>query len=397
MKIGICSPFMSHDLVDLLDKESRQLLSGIKGVTATPVTPLARELLTMGHEICVFCLDPSVGDSFLLRGDRLSIHVLPKRRFRLAMMDFYGVERRLIAAAMASEKPDVISAQWSYEHALGALDTGIPTLVTCHDTPLRYAWIAKTFFMSYHVLVAAAVFRRAEHLNAVSPYTAQHIQRFFRPRSRVEVIPNGLPEDIFGLGQARFSEPPRLHPRFTLCSVGGWGGIKNIKSLLKAFAAIRSVRPDTRLVLFGRGLGSGEEAETWARNHSLLEGVEFRGSGNRMDILRFLSDSVDLMVHSSLIECHPMVLIEAIACGVPVIAGNRSGGVPWTLGEGLYGTLCDVRDPVAIAAAVNGMLADPQRMRASAEKAWQAIRDKFEIQKVASEMAKTLTRISTSP
>jgi hypothetical protein len=52
---------------------------------------------------------------------------------------------------------------------------------------------------------------------------------------------------------------------------------------------------------------------------------------------------------------------------------------------------------VAIAAAVNGMLADPQRMRASAEKAWQAIRDKFEIQKVASEMAKTLTRISTSP
>lgn len=388
---------MPHDLADLLDAGSRQLMSGIKGVTATPVTPLARELLAMGHEICVFCLDPSLAAPILLSGNRLSIHVLPKRRFRLVMMDFYGAERRLIVAAVASEKPDVISAQWSYDHALGALDTGIPTLITCHDTPLRYAWIAKNFFMSYHVLVAAAVFRRAAHLIAVSPYTAQHIQRFFRPRNRVEVIPNGLPEEIFGLGQARFSLAPRPGPPFTLCSVGGWGGIKNIKSLLKAFAAIRAVRPDTRLVLFGRGLGAGEEAEAWARNHSLLEGVEFRGSAHRMDVLRFLSGSVDLMVHTSLIECHPMVLIEAIACGVPVIAGDSSGGVPWTLGDGLHGTLCDVRDPAAIAAAVNGVLADPQRMRASAENAWQAIRDQFGIQKVASEMEKALIRIANKP
>lgn len=396
MKIGICSPFIPHDLADLLDEDSRRLLVRIKGVTATPVTPLARELRALGHVISVFCLDPSIEDSFQLRGERLVIHVLPKRRFRASALDFYAKERRLIRDAVAKECPDVLSAQWSYEHALAALDTGLPTAVTCHDTPLRYAWISKNFFMAYHLWVAAVVFRRAKHLIAVSPYTADHIRRWFFPRSIPTVIPNGLPTEIFKRGERRLERPAATNRQFTICSVGGWGRIKNCTALLEAFRIIRGEATDARLVLYGSGLGPGEEAETWASGHGLLDGVEFRGKAPRETILDFLASDADLMIHASLVECHPMVLIEAIACGVPVLAGSASGGVAWTLGEGRFGTLCDVTDPADIAKAALAIISAGDKHKPSPADAWQGIREEAGIDRIAARVADFLQGIRAS-
>ncbi len=384
---------MPHDLADLLDAPSLERLGLVKGVTATPVTPLAREWHRKGHAVCVFCLEPSVAVPILLTGDRLSIHVLPKRRFRHSMMDFYGAERQQIAEAVASENPDVISAQWSYEHALGALDTGIPTLVTCHDTPLRYAWIAKNLFMAYHVAVAAVVFRRAKHLIAVSPYTADHIRRWFFLGKAPSVIPNGLPMDIFERGQRRLQKPAGAARPFTISCVGGWGRIKNCTVLLEAFGIIRKEVADAQLVLYGGGLGMGEDAEAWATARGLTAGVVFAGKAPRERILDFLASDVDLMIHPSLVECHPMVLIEAIACGVPVLAGKSCGGVAWTLGEGRYGKLCDVTDPEAIARAALSIISAGNNHKPSPSEAWQAIREENGIDRIAERIAEYLERI----
>lgn len=375
---------MPQDLEDLLDDCSKSLLSEFKGVTATPVTPLAREWLALGNEVSVFCLDPSVPDSYILRGERLVIHVLPRRRFRLSAFDNYATERQLIRNAVAQEKPEVLSAQWSYEHALAALDTGLPTVVTCHDTPWRYAWISKTLFMSYHVAIAALVFHRARYLVAVSPYTSNHIRKYFRPSATPQTIPNGLPEHVFERGATRFSQSPLNNPVFTICSVGGWGKIKNVTALLEAFAQVRASGRCARLVLFGNGLGEGQGAETWAVQHSLSEGVEFRGSEQRERILDFLASETDLMVHPSKIECHPMVLIESIACGVPVVAGVDSGGVAWTLGDGKHGSLCDITDPAQIAQRIIHVIDHPEETRSATKTSWSAFKKQFGIQTVAS-------------
>ncbi len=171
MKIGVASPFQPHQLADHLDATSKARLAAIRGVPAPQVTALVRGWLQHGHQVSVFCLDPSVATIHELRGEQLSIHVLPKRRARYYMPDFYRVERRLIREAIRRERPDVINAQWCYEHALGAVECGIPTAVTCQDTPLRYAWISKHWFPTYHLLVAWRVVRHANRLVCVSPYT----------------------------------------------------------------------------------------------------------------------------------------------------------------------------------------------------------------------------------
>lgn len=393
MKIGIVSPFMPHELRDLLDEESIPKLGNFKGVTATPVTALAREWHRQGHSISIFCLDPSADRVHTLTGCRLVIQVIPKRRSRQCLPDCYRIERRQIRALVESDPPEVLSAQWSYEHALAALDTGLPTVVSCHDTPLRYAWISKSLFMTYHLVMAACVFRKASHLVAVSPYTADHIQRHFHPRRPPQVIPNGLPAEMFERG-ARRLEHERGNPAvYTICSVGGWGRIKNLKSLLMAFGDIRKEIQPSRLVLIGKDLGPGESAEKWAKARHLHHDVEFRGTATRDQILDFLEHEADLMVHPSLIECNPMVLMESLACGIPVIAGRNSGGVSWTLGDGHYGKLCDVRNPAEIATSVlefrKELSANPEFVRDS----WVTAKQRYGIESVAGKFVELFSHV----
>lgn len=383
MKIGLVSPFKPHDVADLLDESSREHLKNIKGVTATPVTPMAREWHRKGHDLSIFTLDPSVSVSQHLKGERLSIHVIPKRRSRHCLLDYYREERRLIRAAVAGESPDVLSAQWTYDHALGALQCGLPVAVTCHDTPLRYAWISKHWFMTYHLFVAWTVIRSADRLISVSPYTARHIKKYFSPKCPVEVIPNGLPPEVFLRGQRRIQIGKHSKDPYTICSVGGWGELKNVKTLLRAFNALDHGKREVKLVIFGWKMGEGEEAHQWARMKGLDQNVEFRGSTPREKILDFLECEADLMVHPSLIETHGMVLIEAMACGVPVIGGQKSGAVPWTLDEGKSGYLCDVRGPKELAETIVAAMNQPDGNRTLAQRAWNSVYERYQMEEAA--------------
>jgi glycosyltransferase involved in cell wall biosynthesis len=377
MKIGIVSPFQPREVADLLDGESRARIAAIAGVTATPVTPLVRAWHGRGHTLSIFCLDPSVSQVHTLRGERLTLHAVPKRRARQYLLDFYRTECRLIRELVRREKPEVLTAQWSYDHALAALQCGIPTAVTCHDTPWRCAWIGKDFHSAYHVAVAWRVIRRAHRLVCVSPYTAQHIQKYFRPGGPVDVVPNGVPLETFDRRERRRQAPARPGRALTLCSVGSWGTLKNISTLLQAFARVRASQPGTRLVLFGRELGPAQAAEAWAVRRQLHCGVEFRGSVDYGAVLDFLETEAGLMVHPSLVETHGMVLVEAMACGVPVIGGSHSGGVPWTLEAGRSGYLCDVRHPRDLAETILRALHAPDGNLALTEHAWASARRRF--------------------
>ena len=92
----------------------------------------------------------------------------------------------------------------------------------------------------------------------------------------------------------------------------------------------------------------GGPAWVWAVQAGLTEGADFVGPLGHSDA-RAAMDVSDLVVHPSLEEACPMVLAEAMARSVPVVAGERSGGVPWVLDGGECGVLVDVRSPAAIA------------------------------------------------
>jgi glycosyltransferase involved in cell wall biosynthesis len=108
------------------------------------------------------------------------------------------------------------------------------------------------------------------------------------------------------------------------------------------------------LVVYGPG---------WDAEKSRYENmaIEFRGSKPHATFLKELGGEIDIWVHPSRTEAHPISICEAIQAGCPVIAGRRSGAMPWTLDDGRAGILVDIENPAEIAQAMLGLVRNRDR------------------------------------
>jgi glycosyltransferase involved in cell wall biosynthesis len=86
-------------------------------------------------------------------------------------------------------------------------------------------------------------------------------------------------------------------------------------------------------------------------------------------------NGADLLLHPSLDESFGVVIAEAMALGLPVVAGAASGAVPWVAGAAQW--LVDVRSPRAIAAALEQALTDPARYAAASRAARERSASRF--------------------
>lgn len=367
MRIVVATPIDIGALAPWLDGTP-----SLSGLGSTAVTSVVGRLLDRGHDVTVVTLDRDIalGDEVLLEGDRLRVRVGPYRP-RHRARDAFSVERRAVAAAVAGELPAAVHAHWSYEFALGALAAAPDALVSFHDWSPRIIRLDPHPYRIVRLGMQAATLLRGKRFTAVSPVIADRMRRV--ARGPVEVVPNGIEE-------ARFLDPrdPVAGPATLLSVASGFTPWKNIGTLLEAFPDIRAARPGTRLRLVGRDLEPEGAAARWADGRGLdTAGVEFVGALPVAEVMAEMRDA-SVLVHPSLEEACPMVVIEAMAHALPVVGGERSGGVPWTLAGGDAGVLTDVRSPAPLAAAVVELLADPvtwartsQRAR---DRAWDTFR-----------------------
>ena len=350
-----------------------------RGLGGTPVNLLTRELLRRGRKVVLISLYHGVQDEIILEGENLRICIGPYRPKRAR--DFWAVERDFIRRTIAREKPDVLHAQWTYEYALAAHGSGLPHVITAHDAPINVLhhhdyipfFIARTM-MAYRVL------SRARRVVSVSPYVAEHLRRYMLYRGKLEVVPNGMPEKLFEHKNKQCRESATT----TFATIlSNWGHLKNGEAAIEAFALHRQNFPENRLIMFGTGFGSGEIAEQWARERGFDHGIEFAGQTPYAQVIERLGTEVDVLVHPSREEAQPMVLIEAMAQGVPVIGGKNSGGVPWTLDDGRAGVLVDVNRPAEIAQAMMELSSSPDAIHEWGRKGKELAQKRFHISVIA--------------
>lgn len=359
MHIGIIGPIATADVAHLLGDDVRGLPSGYAG--GPLLATLIGELIARGHQVTAFTLSSDMplesSRAIIATGLNFSLHFCRMRtsawrsngQHTGRILDFFRVEIDALMKEIAQVQPDVIHAHWTYEFALAAIATSVPHVVTCHDSPYTIARLTSTsrptrsIYRWLRVIMAHRVFKAAKHVTAVSPYMKAKVQ--WLAQVDIDVVPN--PVDAKALAYSNARSAP-LVPRLAMVC-NGWDSLKNPKPGLIAFSQLVKQRPGAELHLFGNDFGPGQAVERWCKSEGLLTGLVFHGAMPHYQLLDHLT-KFDLLLHPSIEESFGMVLAEAMAMGLPVVAGKRSGAVPWVVGD--TRCLCDVTDAAAIHATL---------------------------------------------
>lgn len=345
MRIALCAPADLYALARFCGQDSDGVAAGLGG---TATTPLICELLRRGHEVTLYTLSKSLAQGLVYRWGDLRIVVGPFRQRHLAST-YYWPEIAFLREVIRADAPPLVHAHWTYEFALGALRSGALTLTTIHDLPWNVLRHYRDSHRAIRLLMAYEVAARGKHFSAVSEAARRHFARAFKPRARIPVVPNGLPDDVFTLGRRS-----RLHggPRVTFATIlQGWSRRKNAAAALQAFSLARRELPEAQLVMFGNGYEPKGPAHCWAAAQGLDREVQFAGELGHDELLRRLANEIDIVVHPSRDEAFSMAALESLALQRPLIAGETTPGMREMLGPG-GGILVDVQNPSAIAQAM---------------------------------------------
>jgi L-malate glycosyltransferase len=180
------------------------------------------------------------------------------------------------------------------------------------------------------------------------------------PAGRVEVVHNGVEPAVVASGadRRRARQQLRLDERaFVVATVARLDPVKDLMTLLEAFAIVRQSVPSAQLLVIGDG-PERDRLAARAAQPDLAGSVHM--TGYRPDV-RALLPAADVYASSSISEGVSITILEAMAAGIPVIA-TAVGGTPEVFPEGAGGILVPSRDPERLAAAVASLALD-QRLR----------------------------------
>lgn len=383
MHIAIVGPIATADVKHLLHDGVATRPCGYSG--GPLLATLIGELIGRGHTVSAFTLSNDLPlqsrGSVEAHGTNFTLNYSPMRPRAWRpngwlpgrIVDLYRFEIDGLRHAIEQAQPDVVHAHWTYEFALAALQTKIPHVVTCHDSPYTIAKLAsssrptQSLYRWLRVIMARKVFRSTRCLTAVSPYMRDKVKSL--TSVEIAVVPN--PVDNHALLAARPRHVPSAPRLAMVCN--GWNNWKNPIAGLLAFRQLQNIRPQAELHLFGADFGPGQTAESWCKANGIDVGLVFHGSVTHHHLLDSLS-RLDLLLHPSLEESFGVVIAEAMAMGLPVVAGKASGAVPWVMGG--IGGLCDVTQPSAIAKALEETL-QPERYAQLSQQGIAAIHERF--------------------
>ena len=322
----------------------------------------------------------------------LEVWLVPSwKRSRWMFLTLFSKEMRGIRAAIQEIKPDVVFAQWTYHNAYAGLTSGYPTLVVAHDSPWRIVMVEKNLQTLIRALYAQFfVFPKVRHMTTVSPYIVSELRNWNRFKGEVKVVPNGIAhQDGIYYGSHTLIRKQAT----TVVCVSDWSARKNVKTLFRALVCAGKRLPHLHAIVFGNELSRDGEAGKYLRKHQIkINCLELRGLTPRTEIDRVLREEADLFVSPSLEESFGMVFVEAMRFGVPCIGGEKSGAVPWVIGDG--GAVCDVTKPQKLAECIEHVMCDAELRKKLSECGRKRVREMFDIEKVVDMYESELKKVA---
>lgn len=259
---------------------------------------------------------------------------------------------------------------------------GTPFLLTEHGIYLRerylsyrtapFRWPVRALVLNFFRLLAEESYRRASLVTPGNRYNRRWEERGGARPEKIRTVYNGVDPAEF----PHAGPEPRTP---TLSWAGRIDPIKDLETLIRAFAVVRRELPDARLRIFG-GTPKGGEAyrtlcEDLAAELGLRDAVVFEG---RVDDIKDAYAAGNVVMLSSISEGFPFTLIEAMSSGRATVSTDV-GGVREAVGD--TGMVVPPREPEAMAAAALHLLRDPQRRAVMGTAARQRVIENFTLRR----------------
>jgi glycosyltransferase involved in cell wall biosynthesis len=221
------------------------------------------------------------------------------------------------------------------------------------------------------------LYRGVDGFLAVSDAVADEAAQFFRVR-REAIATVYNPFDSAEIERQAARAPDiELPAEPFIVACGRLVKAKGFDDLIAAFAVVRRRRP-LKLVILGEG-PEGPALRECARAHGVEADVMLPGFvGNPFAVF---SRSAAFVLSSRYGEAFSRVLVEAMACGVPVIASRCRWGPAEVLADGRYGRMFDVGDIDGLAAALEEVVATPGAAQSAVAAAQRRVRD-FSVEEI---------------
>jgi glycosyltransferase involved in cell wall biosynthesis len=265
------------------------------------------------------------------------------------------------------------------------------TILSVHTIEGTYFKNYPFLFRWFHKFVMRFVYKLANKIVTVSKGVAQDlIENFGVKREKITVIYNF--QDLEEIDRASLEDLGEFRNLFlknkVVISVGRLVPQKGFQYLIEGFKKVVEKHPETILVILGEG-ELKEELEKLIENLNLKEKVFLLGF--QKNPFKFLKNS-SIFILSSVQEGLPMVLIEAMACGLPVIATDYPGGNKEILDPdcnlkvekmrlGKYGILIPPKNPEEISKATSLLLENENLRKEYAKKSLKRAKD-FSVEKI---------------
>ena len=387
-----------------LVSEHASPLAAIGGVDAggqnVHVAELAAGLVRHGHSVAVYTRhdDADLAERVTTSAGYEVVHVpagpaapVPKDDLWPHMAAFADH----LTEMLKFQQPDVVHAHFwmsAWASARAARRLHLPLLVTFHalgSVKRRYQGPADTSPLN-RIRVEVAAAGAADRIVATATDEVRELALLGIPSAKVSVVPCGVDLEHFTPEPpttASHSAPERRY-RYRLLSVGRLVPRKGYDIIIEALTRL----PETELLIAG-GAGSGDgtpEPEhdrlvTVAERLEVADRVRLIGQVARTDMPALLR-SADLVVCSPWYEPFGIVPLEAMACGVPVVA-TAVGGMLDTVVDSVTGALVPPRDPVALANVIGPLLESPSRRAELARAGLERVRSRYSWDRVAADTA----------
>lgn len=255
---------------------------------------------------------------------------------------------------------------------------GVPFLLTEHGIYLRerylgyrteaQRWPVKALMLGFYRELNTLGYHKADLITPCNQYNRRWEERGGAPADRIRTVYNGVDPALFPE-----AGPEPATPTLSWC--GRVDPIKDLETLIRAYAICRAELPELRLRLFGPVPAGNEDyltrLEKLAAELGVADGVTFEG---RISDVPSAYAAGSVVMLSSISEGFPFSLIEAMSCGRATVSTDV-GGVREAVGD--TGIVVPPREPAVMAAAVSALLVDGARRAELGRRARQRVIDEF--------------------